>query len=51
MIRAAKLRAIDLRCKKIVAQSKKYDPNISRTSFHNSLEHFSTFSEMKLFNL
>jgi uncharacterized LabA/DUF88 family protein len=38
-----------LRCKDIVAKSKKYDPNISRTSFHNSIDHFSTFSELRVF--
>ena len=45
-VKDAKLRAIDLKCKEIVARSKKYDPNISRTSFHNSIDHFSTFSEL-----
>lgn len=34
-----------------MAKSKKYDPDISRTSFHNSIDHFSTFSDLRMFNL
>ena len=43
-VKEAKLRAIDLKCKEKVTKSKKYDPTDERTSFHNSIDHFSTFS-------
>jgi hypothetical protein len=49
-IKAAKLRAIDIRCRDILAKSKKYDPSLSRTSFQHSIDHFSTFSELRANN-
>lgn len=46
-IKLSKLRAIDIKCRKIANKSKKLDPNASRTSFQLSVDHFSTFSELR----
>lgn len=45
-MKESKLRALALKAQKKVDQSKKVGVN-ERTSFHSTIEHFSTFSEMR----
>jgi hypothetical protein len=47
-VKKAKLRAIDLKCKEILQRSKRCDISESRTSFRLSIDHFSTFSDLRV---